>query len=176
MALVEQLARALCAIVVTESADHPSPQFTSRQLIGALSLITILVLVLPVAAWTVHRSRLRRATDDLNRVAAGIRAEPRRWTADILVGPGTLPKVQPNTGWFRGATDSLELALPHTRLVPDPWHNSYVVNIGACSSAAPRRAGWVLSAGANGIIETDRDLPADHATLGGDDVGVRVCE
>ncbi len=51
------------------------------------------------------------------------------------------------------------------RTEPDPWGNAYVV----ASSGFRSGTAWVLSAGPNGIVETD----ASSRELGGDDVGVR---
>jgi prepilin-type N-terminal cleavage/methylation domain-containing protein len=61
----------------------------------------------------------------------------------------------------------------------DPWGNRYAVNIGnATSVAASSNAVWVLSAGADGIIQTvfNPALPAVGATLttSGDDIVYRL--
>jgi len=67
---------------------------------------------------------------------------------------------------------------PYLKRVPttDPWGRSYLVNI---SKADPNdstpEAVWVLSAGANGIIETNGDtLATANPSVGGDDVAARA--
>jgi hypothetical protein len=118
-----------------------------------------------------------------------------------LAGPGEMPKSPTVPEWLAGPSGALidvlsasgaldpagstVGALHRLRLVPeigvDPWGNRYLVNIGAARrvdspGAGPRppQAIWVLSAGSNGIIETPYNQPAAGATVGGDDVAVRV--
>lgn len=67
---------------------------------------------------------------------------------------------------------------------PDPWGHRYLINVewlDAPSVITPpaqahpqASAVWVLSAGANGTIDTPYQQPAAAAALGGDDVGVRI--
>jgi hypothetical protein len=118
-----------------------------------------------------------------------------------LAGPGEMPKSPRFPEWLAGPSDELidlfstsgaldpagsTVGASHRlRLVPevgfDPWGNRYLVNIGAArridsprSGPRPPRAIWALSAGSNGIIETPYSQPAARATVGGDDVAVRV--
>lgn len=72
----------------------------------------------------------------------------------------------------------------HADVGPDPWGRQYLINIGADGdrmrtvtgdrTVASWGAVWVLSAGPNGIIETEFNQRSTTAKLGGDDVGVRV--
>jgi hypothetical protein len=118
-----------------------------------------------------------------------------------LAGPGELPKSPRFPEWLTGRSDTLASQLAAgdppgmdtrpgnaghpTRQPPeigaDPWGNRYLVNVGALSGDEPAGSGlrpmfvvWVLSAGANGIIETPFDQPGATATVGGDDVAARV--
>ena len=64
----------------------------------------------------------------------------------------------------------------------DAWNNRYMINVGLIDTTqgtqtaggVTKSAVWVISAGANGIIETPYDQPMTTATLAGDDIGVRI--
>lgn len=68
------------------------------------------------------------------------------------------------------------------RIKGDPWGKQYLVNakwLDGGSTAAdaegrPRRAVFVLSAGANGVIETPYEQSITEASTVGDDVAVRI--
>ncbi len=115
---------------------------------------------------------------------------------DLATCDNTAPAVGASTGWAAtGKADSLTNQLientpayattgprrwrgPYLDAIPalDPWGRSYLVNI---SKADPNdstpEAVFVLSAGANGIIETNGNtLATANATVGGDDVIARV--
>jgi type II secretory pathway pseudopilin PulG len=146
---------------------------------------------------------VRAARRDMGTVPARRRWLPAAHAAetgslDLLTGAGQEPRTFRDVRWGTGATDTLlsQLVdngpgypgpatgsalgwsgpyLPVERLLPDPWGNRFLVNIGAGAEAGtPPGAVWVLSAGPNGIVETPFLQPAAHARLGGDDVGVRV--
>lgn len=78
------------------------------------------------------------------------------------------------TGWNGPYISSL--------IKSDPWGHRYFINCqwldGSASAAdqngQPRRAVFIVSAGANGIIETPFDQPLSDAHLYGDDLGVRI--
>lgn len=62
-----------------------------------------------------------------------------------------------------------------TQLPPDPWGNKYVINMNALDPNHPagKNAVWILSAGPNGIIETNvTNLNLDKPNE--DDIGVRL--
>jgi general secretion pathway protein G len=50
---------------------------------------------------------------------------------------------------------------------PDPWGNAYIVD---ASSMGTQNPVWILSAGPNGKIETNKN----SQNLGGDDIGIRL--
>lgn len=65
---------------------------------------------------------------------------------------------------------------PYLDAIPalDPWGRSFLVNIGEATPGSAE-AVFVLSAGANGTIETNGDTPGtSNPTVGGDDVVARV--
>jgi prepilin-type N-terminal cleavage/methylation domain-containing protein len=63
---------------------------------------------------------------------------------------------------------------PYSAQVPtDPWGRPYVVNAADfTSSVVPPIPVWVLSAGPNGVVETN--IAAATTVTGGDDVGFRI--
>ena len=64
----------------------------------------------------------------------------------------------------------------------DPWGKQYMVNTAfldggstiADAQGQPRRAVFVVSAGANGVIETPFDQPMTEAQPVGDDIAIRI--
>ncbi len=63
---------------------------------------------------------------------------------------------------------------PYAPALPlDPWGRSYLINArDLTSTAVPPIPVWVLSAGPNGVVETN--IAAGTTVPGGDDVGFRV--
>lgn len=60
-----------------------------------------------------------------------------------------------------------------TQLPTDPWGRPYVINAANFTSVVvPPIPVWVLSAGPNGVVETN--IAAATTVTGGDDVGVRT--
>jgi prepilin-type N-terminal cleavage/methylation domain-containing protein len=72
------------------------------------------------------------------------------------------------------ATGDNKWAGPYAAQLPtDPWGRPYVINAANfTSTAVPPIPVWVLSAGPNGVVETN--IAAATTTPGGDDVGVRI--
>lgn len=123
---------------------------------------------------------------------------------DLLVGPGNVPTVASASTWTTGTTDALTDQLmsnapayamrtamtqfgwngPYlsSGIGTDAWNNRYMVNIGLMdatqgtqtAAGATKSAVWVISAGANGSIETAYTQTMTAATLGGDDIGVKL--
>jgi prepilin-type N-terminal cleavage/methylation domain-containing protein len=124
---------------------------------------------------------------------------------DLLVSPGNVPSVAAANLWTTGTTDTLDHQLLTNAPVytvktstsafgwngpylsggigADAWNNRYMVNSGVIdntqgtqnSSGATKTAVWVISAGANGQIETPptQSITASVTTTG-DDIGVRI--
>jgi len=63
-------------------------------------------------------------------------------------------------------------------LKTDPWGRAYLINVGLISKNAgaseERRAVFVISAGANGVIDTPLDQFVTNAQVLGDDVSSRI--
>ncbi|MBI4581486.1 MAG: prepilin-type N-terminal cleavage/methylation domain-containing protein [Planctomycetes bacterium] len=123
---------------------------------------------------------------------------------DLLVTPGNTPASALATLWATGSSAELGGALmtnapgyrlkqvgsafgwngPYlsSELGTDPWNNRYMVNVGlidpavavASATGVPKSAVWVISAGANGTVETLYTQAVTTAVIGGDDIGVRL--
>jgi prepilin-type N-terminal cleavage/methylation domain-containing protein len=123
---------------------------------------------------------------------------------DLLVSPGNTPTVATASLWTTGSVDQLSDQLasnapaytmrtatstfgwngPYvsSAIGSDPWNNRYEVNIGVIdttqgtqtAAGATKNAVWVLSAGPNGIIDTPYTQAITLATIGGDDIGLRL--
>ena len=115
---------------------------------------------------------------------------------EILVTPGTLPASN-DAEWLPAGSeqgdlgDILDLNAPGygtngrfawrgpytIELAADPWGNAYIVSAKSLRFGV-KKAAMVLSAGANGLIETtfDQDLGSGAAavTVGGDDIVSRI--
>jgi type II secretory pathway pseudopilin PulG len=123
---------------------------------------------------------------------------------DVLVSPGNVPTVTSANPWTTGTTSTIVAQLvantpgytlktssspfgwngPYlsSTVIADAWNNRYMINVGLIdtsqgtqtSGGAIKSAVWVISAGANGQIETDYNQPITTAVVGGDDIAVRV--
>lgn len=64
-----------------------------------------------------------------------------------------------------------------TDFMADPWNNRYYVNASYLKPNSTNNAVWALSAGPNGIVETNFTQSATDTSspaLGGDDIGYRI--
>jgi len=102
----------------------------------------------------------------------------------LLQGAGTVPAMAGGvTGWSTATTASLDDYLmtddngcwgsrwkgPYIAGVSaDPWGNAYIINADQFSVAGSPL--WILSAGPNGVVDTQ----ANSVTIVGDDVGLRL--
>jgi len=123
---------------------------------------------------------------------------------DLLISPGNVPTVTAANTWTTGRTSTIVAQLvansPNYTLKTssspfgwngpylsstvgaDAWNNRYMINVGLIdtsqgtqtSTGAIKNAVWVISAGANGQIETAYAQPITTAVAGGDDIAVRV--
>ena len=125
---------------------------TIPRLAGALGVIVILALVLPyLAVRTLHQGRLDRADRQLQSIATDVSARlgsnPSATPAgtQVLAGTGLRPIVTDDT-W--NTAPAFPLARVIGDIDPDPWGNTYLVNV------ADRRRMWVISAGPDGILQT----------------------
>lgn len=123
---------------------------------------------------------------------------------DLLISPGNVPAVAAANTWTTGTNDALADQLlsnapaytmktatssfgwngPYlsSAIGSDAWNNRYAVNIGLIDTTqgtqtgagATKSAVWVISAGANGQIETAYTQPITTAVTTGDDIAIRV--
>lgn len=123
---------------------------------------------------------------------------------EVLVSAGTSPLEEVPTLWSTGRTGLLADQLVSNRpgytlktpngqfgwngpyvsseLGSDPWGRPYLVNVGLIDTSpgtvtvagTVKGAVWVLSAGANGIIETPYTQSVLTAQVFGDDIGQRI--
>ncbi len=164
--------------------------FTLVELIAAVAVLLVSALVIPaVIAVSVNHARIVQAQREVRELARSLQSCSRSVPAgfpepfDLLATPGNAP-ISKVAGWTGGRTETFSRYVAarsafcggvlHDEPTSDPWGNYYVVNIGLLGAAPARRAIWVLSAGADGVIDTPIDQPAPTAVLHGDDVGVRV--
>jgi prepilin-type N-terminal cleavage/methylation domain-containing protein len=123
---------------------------------------------------------------------------------DLLVSAGNAPTETAPTLWTTGTTDLLDDQLlsnapgytvrtatntfgwngPYlsSGIGADSWNNRYMVNVGLIDTTQGTQTGagvtksavWVISAGANGQIETVHTQPITTAVSGGDDLAIRI--
>lgn len=123
---------------------------------------------------------------------------------DLLVSPGNAPTVAVANTWTTGTSDTLGNQLmsnaptytlknatsafgwngPYlsSAIGSDAWNNRYSVNIGLIDTTQGTQTGagvlksavWVVSAGANGQMDTAYTQSITTAVLSGDDIGIRV--
>lgn len=125
-----------------------------KTLVAALGVIFVLALVVPPAGATwEHRRRIARASNEAAAIADRLSACTRE--GGVATGPGNLPAT-PGGGSIQNVTVRGEVC--GWPLRPDPWGNGYLIG-----------PAWVLSAGANGILETPFP-PSPGVAAAGDDV------
>ena len=123
---------------------------------------------------------------------------------DLLISPGNIPTVGTANTWTTGSNDLFSDQLvtnapayttktatsqfgwngPYitNTINADPWNNRYMANTGLIdttlglsdSAGALKSAVWIVSAGANGAIDTPYTQGVTVATPAGDDLVVRL--
>jgi prepilin-type N-terminal cleavage/methylation domain-containing protein len=123
---------------------------------------------------------------------------------DLLVSAGNVPVVATANTWTTGTTDAIADQLiantpgytmrtatstfgwngPYlsNTIAADAWNNRYAINVGLIDTSvgtqttagATKSAVWVISAGANGTIETPYTQPMTTNAPSGDDIAVKV--
>ena len=156
------------------SRRHAGGHFDRNPLSGArltVALATIVSLtVLPfVVGSAISVNRAVQARRDVACLAEELRLPFLTTTAEVQVlqGEGNVPRGDSRSLWFRavGSLDrELEARGGSECSTRDPWRQAYLVNVGTSGPV------WVVSAGANGIVETVFGATGPA----GDDIGFRV--
>ena len=157
------------------SGPHSGPRsarLSGAHVSGMLAIIVLATAVVPpLAAWSLNRSRVERASTDVQSIAAYLReddadARLAAGASEIVCGSGRLPKPAPaGEAWLASPTALQDVFGPSRPR--DPWGRCYIANIGGHRGGVPV---LVLSAGSHGLIDTPIGAPSPH----GDDIGTRV--
>jgi hypothetical protein len=145
-----------------EGGDDRS--LTWPRVTAAIAVLLVLAFVVPYSAvQALHKQRLRAADEGTRAIAARLNlmlaGQPSGMPAgtEVLAGPGVRPKAN-DQRWNSATSVPLARVLPgladpntDPAAQPDPWGNTYLVNVAALPSAGTV---WVLSAGPDGIVQT----------------------
>lgn len=169
--------------------------FTLIEVIVVAGIIAILASILvPMVLKEIDESRITKVQADVRSIATAIvvfKKDTAQWpvmgnacaaNVTLLTGDGNLPPNLAGMGYDAGVTSSYNDHLAAdtngcynnwkgaymTRVTADPWGNSYITN--ASDFSITGNPVWIISAGANGQIET----PPFSVTLLGDDIGFRL--
>lgn len=169
--------------------------FTLVEVIVVAGIIAILAGVLvPLILKEIDEARITRAYADARSLSSAIivlKKDAGKWpnlsgtcVADVtlLHGDGAIPGDADTRGFVQTkkthyndflTTDATGCIgtkwkgpyMAHASM--DPWGNAFITNADGFASPSPV---WIISAGPNGVIETN----SDDQTLLGDDVGIRL--
>lgn len=140
----------------------PREILTWPRVTAAIAVLLVLAFVVPYGAvQALHKTRLRSADEGTHAIAErlntiiGGRSSGIPAGTEVLAGPGQRPVVS-DERWNSATSVPLARLLPvpwgdDPASQPDPWGNTYLVNVAALSSAGTV---WVLSAGPDGIVQT----------------------
>ncbi|MFZ3138764.1 MAG: type II secretion system protein GspG [Thermodesulfovibrionales bacterium] len=169
--------------------------FTLIEVIVVVGIIAILASILvPMVLKEIEASRSTKGYADVRSIATSIvvfKKDTAKWpnmdngcapNVTLLTGDGNLPPNLAGLGFDAGVTSSYNDHLSAdtngcynnwqgaymTRVTADPWGNTYITN--ADSFVIAGNPVWILSAGANGQVET----PSFSTTVLGDDIGMRL--
>ena len=152
-----------------------APLVSGRQVAAWLGVAVLATCVLPPGlAMSLNARRTRQTEATLAMTAAAMRAgAPSRGMFVVACGPGNMPDVDQRTADVRGLAAAwtvhamwLAELRPMSAIdwpavaAPDAWGRCLMLRL------RPQAAGVLLSAGANGLVET----PRDSVTAQGDDI------
>jgi hypothetical protein len=152
--------------------DPSGASLGAGRVAATLTVLLVLALVLPFAAVrTLHARRVDAADRDLQAIAGRLERMDRIRVpegAELLIGPGVRPRVE-DERWNSASSVPMSRAVGGSagETPVDPWGNAYMVIV-----STARRPMWVVSAGADGILQTP--FRTDFAAPYGDDLAVRV--
>jgi hypothetical protein len=153
------------------------------------TLVLVVGIAIPVAGFDLRHSELMEAQHTTVAIADGVFAYRKDIGSlasaapvhvPLLLGPGEVPELGAFGGTTTASLDNLlrsgrgagfQWRGPYVEKIgADPWGRAYVVLLGGFQTA--QRKPWILSAGPNGLIETD----PGSMVCGGDDIGYVVRE
>jgi len=146
--------------------------FTLIEVVVVVAVIAILAAVLtPYITKYIDDSKIAKARNETQ--AAAFFGAATGWTA-AGAGWNSLDTHLVTNGHTYPATGDTRWAGPYAITLPvDPWGRPYVINAANFTTVVvPPIPVWVLSAGPNGVVETN--IAAATTVTGGDDIGFRV--
>jgi len=181
-------------VIGERNAVKPTKTTRGISILEVIVLLALLVgvggVVVPLVAGSLEDSKLQRALSDAGRIGAAVR----QFTRDVGFEPGTPGKNEGLTILFTSGKLPSEVPPgPRKRLADalsreaiaaeaaqekwkgpylgevgtDPWGRAYVVVQGGPGDSEHV---WILSAGANGRVETSETQDA----IAGDDIGIQL--
>ena len=170
--------------------------FTLIEVIVVAAIIAVLAgILVPLIFKEIDESKNARALADIRSISSALiilKKDTGSWpisatcsnTVTLLTGAGTVPALAGN--WSNAVVNNLDSYVsiddnacwPGTWKGPylavlnaDPWGRAYVINADAFTSVAnPKPPIWILSAGADGILDT----AANASVVANDDIGLRL--
>jgi len=168
--------------------------FTLVEVIVVAGIIAILAgILVPLILKEIDESRVSRAHGDIRGISAALivlKKDTGKWpdldgscnsVITLLQGSGPIPAnaaamsfdtttVDDFYSFFGGDNGCFGTKWkgPYmARVQEDPWGNTYLSNVSGFAANGPV---WLLSAGPNGVVDTN----ATGRTLGGDDIGIMI--
>jgi general secretion pathway protein G len=169
--------------------------FTLVEVIVVAGIIAILAgILVPLILKEIDEARITRAYADVRSISSALiifRKDTGKWpdldgacaaNVTLLASDGGVPANAAAMNFDASAMASFNAYLPVddnlcygarwkgpyiARVSSDPWGNTYLLNANAFAGTNPV---WILSAGPDGVIDTD----AASTTVAGDDVGLRM--
>jgi general secretion pathway protein G len=169
--------------------------FTLIEVIVVAGIIAILAgILVPLIFKEIDESKISRASADIRSISTALivlRKDTGQWpvsttctpTVTLIAGAGTLPTLGSN--WSSATSEQFDNYLnkdnnncwsdtfkgPYMATVnADPWGKQYVMNGEAF--LFPSMPVWIISAGPNGVIDTDAQ--SQSIAIGVDDIGMRL--
>lgn len=172
--------------------------FTLIEVIVVAGIIAVLAgILVPLIFKEIDESKITRAAADVRSISSALivlRKDTGQWPVSatclsdttMMRGSGLMPPLAANWDSSLGArfdtifsTDA-NGCWPNTwkgpymaQVTADPWGNSYMMNAKDFPSTSnPPAPIWIISAGPNGIVDTD--ATATEILNGVDDIGARI--
>lgn len=176
-----------------------SKGFTLIEVIVVAAIIAVLAgIIVPLVFKEIDNAKISRAQGDMKSIQSAMmvfKKDTGLWprkdrsnacaeSVTLLTGDGNLPSGLADVGFDTTSAVSLSEYLINSiasdcygtafkgpyipSVTADPWGNAYVIN--ADGFAVSDNRVWILSAGPNGIMETN----PRRESIEGDDIGIRI--